>query len=384
VTVKISNTELRVGMYMEKLGGSWLKHPFLRNSFVLQQKDIDRINAAGIKEVWINESKGVAREQAPSKSLPEEKTVVENKVVEEAPEPVGSMTEEVERARKFCNQAKEQVKEMFDEIRMGKSLDPEKTIPLVGEIETLVQRNASAIISVARLKNHDDYTYMHSVAVCALMLSLAHQLGLDDEQTRLAGVGGLMHDLGKAMMPADILNKPGKLTDREFITVKQHPAAGADILRESGAEPEVVDIALHHHEKMDGSGYPDGLKDGEISLLARMGAICDVYDAVTSNRAYKDPWDPSNAIQAMAKWEGHFDKAIFAAFVKSVGIYPVGSLVKLSSNRLAVVVEPGADSLLKPKVTAFFSIGANAPIPVEIIDLAFVVVIFRFIEGSHF
>jgi len=196
------------------------------------------------------------------------------------------------------------------------------------------------------------------------------QLNLDEEQTRLAGIGGLMHDLGKAFMPVDILNKPGKLTDDEFISVKKHPEAGAKVLQKNGAEPEVVDIALHHHEKINGRGYPDGLLGEEISLLARMSAICDVYDAVTSHRAYKQPWDPSNAIQMMSQWDGHFDKNIFTAFVKTVGIYPVGSLVRLSSKRLAVVIEPGKESLLKPKVKVFFSLGANAHIPVQIIDLA--------------
>lgn len=368
---KISSSELRIGMYMHKLGGSWLKHPFLRSSFLLEDsKDIKRIIQAGIKEVWIDESKGLSREL---KQIEETQVAV---LIEEPPvetkneEVVGSMEEEIDRARKFCNAAKEQVKEMFDEVRLGKAIDSEKTIPLVGEIEMLVQRNASAILSVARLKTHDDYTYMHSIAVCALMLSLAHQLDLDEEQTRLAGVGGLMHDLGKALMPTEILSKPGKLTDAQFVTVKKHPQAGATVLQENGAAPEVIDIALHHHEKVNGSGYPDGLAGDDISLLARMGAICDVYDAVTSERPYKKAWDPSNAIQAMAKWEGHFDKKLFAVFVKSIGIYPVGSLVRLSTKRLAVVVEPGADSLLKPKVKVFFSITAKAAIEVQIIDLA--------------
>lgn len=373
MAVKISSSELRVGMYMHKLGGSWLKHPFLRSSFLLEeQNDIKKIIQAGIKEVWIDEEKGLSREskQEQSKETPEEAPLEESPVEVEIEEPIGSMEEEIDRARKFCDAAKEQVKEMFDEVRLGKAIDSKKTVPLVGEIETLVQRNASAIISVARLKTHDDYTYMHSVAVCALMLSLAHQLDLDEEQTRLAGIGGLMHDLGKALMPTDILNKPGRLTDAEFVTVKKHPEAGAKVLQDNNAEPEVVDIALHHHEKMDGSGYPHGLAGEEISLLTRMSAICHVYDAVTSQRAYKEPWDPSNAIQAMAKWDGHFDKNIFAAFVKSVGIYPVGSLVRVSSKRLAVVVEPGEDSLLKPKVKVFFSIASKAAIPIEVVDLA--------------
>jgi len=203
-----------------------------------------------------------------------------------------------------------------------------------------------------------------------LMLSLAKQLNLDEKQTKLAGVGGLMHDLGKVFMPINVLNKPGKLTDAEYDVMKKHPAVGAKVLHNGEAASEIIDIALHHHEKVDGSGYPQGLKQDDISVLARMGAICDVYDAVTSNRPYKDAWDPAISIRKMASWQGHFDKNIFSAFVKSLGIYPVGSLVRLSSQRLAVVIEPGEESLLTPKVKVFFSLRSKEQITTQTIDLA--------------
>ena len=152
--------------------------------------------------------------------------------------------------------------------------------------------------------------------------------------------------------------------------MKQHPEAGARLLRLGGAAPQVHDVALLHHEKVDGSGYPQGLVGENIPLLARMGAICDVYDAVTSERPYKKAWEPAIAIRQMATWDGHFDKAIFNAFVKCVGIYPVGSLVQLESRRLAVVVEPGSRSLLTPVVKVFYSLRSKAHIPVQSIDLA--------------
>lgn len=280
------------------------------------------------------------------------------------------MADEVARAKHICLAAKVQVRDLFQEARLGKSIDRGSTLPLVREIAASVERQPLALLSVARLKTHDEYTYLHSVAVCALMTALAQRLGLDEKQTHLAGLGGLMHDIGKSMMPLDVLNKPGQLTDAEFDTMKHHPAVGAEILRESGVEPEIVDIALHHHEKDNGAGYPDRLAGDGISLLARMGAVCDAYDAVTSVRTYKKPWDPAGAIQQMAKWEGHFDKRIFNAFVKTLGIYPVGSLVRLSSHRLAIVTEPGVESLLTPKVRVFFSLRSKEPIPIQTIDLA--------------
>jgi len=373
----IATSELRLGMFIHKLGGSWMTHPFFRRSFLLKDpEDLLRILEAGIKEVWIDETKGDPLETEASRTIQaltltsETIAGVQTKTANKKPENSGSIEAEAVLARKFCNDAKLQVMAMYQDVRLGKAIDLQTTLPLVNEIDSLVQRNAAAIISVARLKTHDDYTYMHSVAVCALMVSLAHQLNLDETQIKLAGVGGLMHDLGKALMPAEVLNKPGKLSDAEYDIMKKHPAAGARLLQDYGAEPEVVDIALHHHEKINGLGYPNRLQGEEISLLSRMAAICDVYDAVTSERAYKHAWDPAGTIREMAKWEGHFDKQIFNAFVKMVGIYPVGSLVRLSSQRLAVVIEPGLTSLVKPKVKVFFSLRSKAAIPMKVIDLA--------------
>lgn len=368
-------------MYLHKLGGSWIKHPFIRNSFLLTDaNDIKRIVNSGIKQVWIDDEKGEYSASTQLDSVTEVELVEQDDTdtLETLPSAEPSLKKKktlsmdvaVEQARKLCSEAKGQVKLMFDEVRMGKAIDTDARDCLVNEIATLVDSNSAAILSVARMKTHDDYTYMHSVAVSALMLSLAKQLKLDENLTKLAGVGGLMHDLGKAFMPVHILTKPGKLTDDEYAIMKKHPAAGAKMLQNGNAEAEVIDIALHHHEKIDGSGYPHGLKQEEISVLARMAAICDVYDAVTSNRPYKNPWDPSISIRNMAGWEGHFDKHIFNAFVKTLGIYPVGSLVRLTSQHLAVVTEPGIESLLKPTVKAFFSAKLMMPIPIKTIDLA--------------
>ena len=240
------------------------------------------------------------------------------------------------------------------------------------EISDSVARNPGALISLARLKTADDYTYMHSVAVCAMMVALSNQLGLDAEQTRLAGLSGLMHDLGKAMMPMEVLNKPGKLTDTEFAIIKSHPEEGHRLLLTGrDVAPMVLDVCLHHHEKTDGSGYPKHLKGDEISLFAKMGAVCDVYDAITSNRPYKAGWDPAESLRKMAEWSnGHFDVKVFQAFVKSLGIYPIGSLVRLTSGRLGVVMEQTGKSLTTPKVKVFFSTKSNMRILPEILDLS--------------
>jgi HD-GYP domain-containing protein (c-di-GMP phosphodiesterase class II) len=362
-------------MYIHELGGSWMDNPFWRGAFLLDDpKDLKTVIATRIKSAWIDTSKGNDIEGGES-----EETVTENIEATLAPANTPrttiqrvSTTEEAARAVKICAQSKHAVTSMFKEARMGHALNADEALPIVEEITASVLRNPGALISLARLKNKDDYTYMHSVAVCALMVSLAKQLDLDDEQIRQAGLAGLLHDLGKMMIPPEILNKPWKLTDEEFTIVKNHPQEGHKLLLEgTGISDVTLDVCLHHHEKVDGSGYPDRLSDEQISLYAKMGAVCDVYDAITSNRPYKNGWEPAESIRKMAEWsEGHFDKRVFQAFVRSIGIYPVGSLVKLESQRLAVVTEQSEKSLLTPKVKIFFSMKSNGRTAPELLDLA--------------
>ena len=366
---KIAVEHLTLGMHIHELCGSWIDHPFWRSKFVITDpEDLLRVRESGITELWIDVAKGLDVAVAE----PPEQAKVEPITTEpfrrgEPPKQV-SMSDELERAAKICAKAKAAVVFMFQEVRMGNAISSEAAGELVDEIASSVMRNPSALISLARLKNADDYTYMHSVAVCALMVALAKQLNLDEQLTREAGLAGLLHDMGKAFTPERILNKPGKLTNEEFAIVKQHPAQGHKALVEGGAVGEIpLDVCLHHHEKMDGSGYPDRLSGDQISLYARMGAVCDVYDAITSNRPYNAGWNPAEAISKMTEWcKGHFDETIFQALVKCIGIYPVGSLVRMKSGRLAVVVEQSEKSLLAPTVKVFFSTKSQTYIKPEL------------------
>lgn len=374
---RIAVKDIQLGMFICEFCGSWMEHPFWKTKFLLtDEKDLQAILSSGIKELWIDVTQGADLGKAVPGKTEAEVAQETDAVLLEAENAQGkekvSLEDEIQTAAKLCAKAKEAVIEMFSDVRMGKAIQVEQAKALVEEISNSVLRQPHALISLARLKTADEYTYMHSVAVCALMIALARQLNLDEEMVREAGFAGLLHDIGKVGIPMKVLNKPGKLTDSEFAIVKSHPEVGAKILIESyQVSPMVLDVCLHHHEKMDGTGYPHGLKGETISLYAKMGAVCDVYDAITSNRPYKKGWAPADSIRKMAEWsKGHFDEAVFQAFVKTVGIYPTGSLVRLESGRLAVVVEQNETSLLSPRVKVFYSAKTKMPIIQETLDLA--------------
>ena len=367
---KIPVKQLQLGMFIHEMHGSWLSHPFWKSSFLLEDPaDLVKINGSGIAEISIDLSKS---RQAPAQTAREPEAPASVATLPpEAKTAALSFHNELNRARKLCDRSRQAVMTMFAEARMGNTVSMADARAMVDEVTESVNRHPLALITLARLKTSDNYTYMHSVAVCAMMVALARALKMTEEQVRDAGCAGLLHDVGKMAVPDKILNKPGKLTDEEFIVIKSHPEKGQDILLRAGdISAMVIDVCLHHHEKCDGSGYPHGLKSEEISIFARMGAICDVYDAITSNRPYKKGWGPAESLQRMAQWKGHFDPALLQAFVKVVGIYPIGSLVRLKSQRLAVVVEQNEKSMLKPKVKVFFSIRSKMPLPQAVVDLA--------------
>ncbi|MCI1009078.1 HD-GYP domain-containing protein [Pseudomonas oryzihabitans] len=386
---KVTSAEVCLGMYIHKFEGSWIDHPFWKARFLLQEpRDLQKIQDSAVTAVWIDIAKGLdCRPRSECASAPDPVAVPEPVAAPvaapaappaAAPAPVAgiapvaaiSCPQEMAQASAVSAHAKQEVARLFQDVRLGQAIELSAVATVVEQISASVLRHPTALISLTRLRTADEYTYIHSVSVCALMTAVARQMDLSAEQVQLAGQAGLLHDVGKMRTPVEVLNKPGRLTEAEFAVMQRHPEEGVALLRQWGASAEVIDVCLHHHEKFDGSGYPHGLAGTQISLLSRIAAVCDVYDAISSTRPYKTAWSPAEAIRRMAEWKGHFDPRVFQAFVKTLGIYPIGSLVRLSNEQLAVVVEQHPDSLLTPRVRVFFSARSRTPLPQRLLDLA--------------
>jgi HD-GYP domain-containing protein (c-di-GMP phosphodiesterase class II) len=372
---KIDSSQLRVGMAIHDLDCGWMEHPFVRSRFVLTSDDeIRKILNAGIHGVTIDCGKGLDVGDAPT--VEEAEAVLDAEVAAIAARPVVSLratlAEEFDRAVSIRRQAAGLVKTVMQDARLGKAVEMDKVSPVVENITASILRNASALMGLSYIKNKDDYTFLHSVSVCTLLVAFCRSRKMDDETIYQAGIGGLLHDTGKALVPDHILNKPGRLTDEEFEIVRRHPRDGYEILRRSpeiGAIP--LDITLHHHERRDGTGYPDRQGAEQISELAQMAAIVDVYDAITADRCYHKGMPAAEALRKMYEWSKfHFNPVLTQEFMRCVGIYPVGTLVLLESGRLGVVVEPHETSLLTPKVNVFFSTRSQIYIKPETVDLS--------------
>ena len=380
---RLNVQHLSQGMYLHEFCGSWLAHPFWRSRFLIKSaEELAKLRSGTIQEVWIDIRKGadVPPEVECLVYDPETATFIDppnaRSTRPERPRSAlgansTSLDEELQRAASLCQRAHPAISQLFTQARDGKGIDIHPVYRLVEDITDSIERNPSALTSLARLKEADQYTYLHCLAVCALMAALARRLGLDDHSVRKAALAGLLHDLGKASICPEILNKAGPLDDYEFAIMRTHSAKGWQMLQSMEIDPAVRDACLYHHEKMDGTGYPHQLAGENIPLLARMTAICDVYDAVTSNRPYKRGWPPAEAIRRMAQWSRtHLDHKLFEAFVQTVGMYPVGSLVRLHSNLLAVVIEPSEVSLLAPRIKVFYAIRTQQRLTPYIVDLA--------------
>ena len=366
---KIHLSKLALGMFVHDLNCGWLEHRFLRSRFLLtSEADLKRIKALKIQELYIDNSlggdaEGPVEPEAAVLGGPDQDR---NQVAS-----LRSFQEEIGEASLVHAEANKVVASMLVDARLGKQVQLERLEPVVSRIMASLTRTSGALLSLNRIKTRDKYTFQHSVSVATLLLVFGRALGLDGDALVQVGLGGTVHDIGKMRVPYSVLNKPSSLSDSEYIIMQSHVALGLELLEVTpGITASMLEITAQHHEKFDGTGYPDRLVGARISEPGRMAAIADVYDALTSNRVYRVGMEPALALRKVFEWgDGHLDKEMVQKFIKAIGIYPVGSLVRLESNRLAVVIEQGESGLLSPVVRIIYDAKHRKPLAPKNLDL---------------
>jgi HD-GYP domain-containing protein (c-di-GMP phosphodiesterase class II) len=311
---RIEKSEIRPGMFVEDLEGFWHDNPFSSRRFLLEtEEQLRRLRHSKVSGVIINTALGIdvsgtcasASRMAPATS--------------KAAQQGFALAERVEVASQIIAQSETVVEGLFKGVRSGGTITVEQTKPVVEQISLSMRRDPVVFLSVSRLKSKDETTFLHSVGVSALMVQFGRYLKLEEDVVQLLGIAGLVHDVGKMSIPDDILCKEGKLTEDEFKQMRDHPALGHAILSSQGNMPDIVlDVCLHHHEQLDGKGYPNRLAGDDLSLPVRISSICDVYEAITSARPYKAPWKQSDAFAWMLDRQGHFDRPLLREFIASL------------------------------------------------------------------
>jgi putative nucleotidyltransferase with HDIG domain len=376
VIKKIRIDQVVAGVYVHDFNCGWLHHPFLVNRIKLNtDKDVEKILKYGIRELYIDTEKGLDIDAAPTKQEADSEIQTEldqlSMPTENSEQP-SRLSEEITRAKKLIEEAKRTTQRLMDDVKLGKQIEMHQVEKIVEQMTESVLNNKDALISLLRIKTADEYTYTHSLAVSALCISFARQLDFDADQISQIGVGGLLHDIGKMKVPGEILNKPGPLTEKEFEIMKTHVKEGDRILNEStNLDAACICVTAHHHERLDGTGYPEGLKGDQISLFGQVAAIVDIYDALSSERCYKVAMSPHVALRKLLEWsQSYLNRDLVEKFIAHVGIYPIGTLVRLKSGYIGVVIDHGEKGLLTPVVRAVCHAVERRPIKPFVIDLA--------------
>lgn len=356
--IKLYTDELKLGMYVSELDRAWVDTPFMFQGFMIEDvetldqlrehcdfvfvdKELSRPEIVPLLTAVIQ---GVAKRKRPARRPP---VKASGKGFSET-----SFRRALLRSYRIYREARLWVDVLLDDSRLGNSIDTDTARGLVAQLADQVIQNADALVWLTHLKKRDEYTANHCLNVCILALTFGRCLGLDGDLLKRLGLGALLHDIGKLRVPEAILNKPGRLTKEEFLIMMSHPQEGHALLADDHSlAPDTLDVILHHHERLDGRGYPAGLAEEQISLITRVTSIVDVYDAVTSDRCYHDAIPPAEALEKLFQWApGNYDVSLLEAFIKCIGIYPIGSLVRLASGEMGMVVATDEGRRLKPIV----------------------------------
>lgn len=356
---KVKVEQIIPGVFIHDFDASWIKHPFLfSRKKVRDWQTIHRIKESGIHHVFIDTTKGLDIVERPSIKDLQAAFQTQLKIIPELPakpEKV-SLREELKRAGKIKEDARNIISKVMQDIQKGKSVEISQVSNIVEQMIDSVFRNQDALINMLRIRNKDEYTFMHSVNVSVIMINFCKALDMPKDVIREFGIGAMLHDVGKARIPTRIIAKQGKLDEKEYRLIKKHVQYSKIILENTSNIPaSALEIAEQHHERMDGSGYPKGISGDQISKAGRMAAIVDVYDAMTAQRSYSKGIEPHFAIKTLFELsKSKFDEELAHQFIRTMGIFPVGSIVFLYSGLVGMVVESGRENALQPVVRVFY------------------------------
>jgi HD-GYP domain-containing protein (c-di-GMP phosphodiesterase class II) len=373
VPVKIDVHELEVGMYVCQLDKPWLESSFLFQGFELKnQVDIDAVRKE-CQFVYIDVEKQSVDHKHDLKPTPYLTTATLEK--KHTSPPKAAFIQEIDEASHIYGKTSDLVRSFMEDVQLGRAINVAVAKKAVAECVDSVIRLPDALLWMTQLKRKDIYTAQHSMNVCILSIALGKHLKLSVQELNNLGLCGMMHDMGKMNVPLEILNKPGRLDDKELIIMQNHALYGGKLLMTSkDIFPGAIDVALSHHERLDGAGYPYHLTDTQITPYSRMVTIADVYDAISSDRVYQKGRTHLESINIMTKMCGtHLDNRLTYKFIECIGIYPPGNLVELNSGEVAIVVEVNPEHKLKPKILLILDEHKQRR-PLQLVDL--------FLEGG--
>ncbi|MGB1293391.1 MAG: HD-GYP domain-containing protein [Pseudoalteromonas sp.] len=360
--------QLLPGMFVQQVTKQSGNIKIKNQGWVKTQAGIDKLIKAGILEVEIDPDKTIIEQP---KELNDAPIVSDTPKQRDPWHTTHSVEQEMGKAQKLYCEAKDLQSKAFSDIKAGKTIEVAPFKELASGFIDSVFRNQDALACITRMREKDSYLLEHSINVSVLISIFAKHLNFEKELIEELATGALLHDIGKIQIPDEILHKPGRLTEQEFKTIQNHALYSKQILEESGLTGIAVDIAGFHHERLDGSGYPFGKHADEISQYVRMASIVDVYDALTAERVYKDGMEPIKAFKILKDGcPDSFDGELLTKFIQCIGIHPVGTLVKLSSQKVGLVTKSNPASPLKPQVKTFYHAKHARYTGVEDIDLA--------------
>ncbi len=349
-------TELSIGAYITDIAKQNGHHTLSKPGFVKSATVIEHLIHKGVETVLVDTSKDMLK-------------MTGKKSNEKQP----TFKEEITQAKKLFDQSKEIQRAVFAAASSGRRLDMEQVESITEESTEAIFKNPDALACVINIRKKDEYLLEHSVSVSILVTIFAKHLNIDRGIIKELAIGAYLHDVGKIKVPDVILNKPGKLTHTEFDVMKSHVKHSIDIIKKNTGINELsLEVAAQHHEKLDGQGYPFKLEGKNISIYGRMVAICDIFDALTANRCYKDGFSHVKAFGILRKLAElkQLDNTLVDSFIKCMGVFPVGSLVRLNSNKLAIVETRNQTDPIRPKVKSFYNVSDALFVIAEEIDLS--------------